>query len=290
MLTAHVDTVFAHSTSLDTTVDGDRLCGPGVGDNAAAIAVVVNVVVCALAKNDPLAAAAVVFTVGEEGMGNLRGARAALEELSPYAMIAVEGHGLENVLVDAVGSVRSRIEIVGSGGHSWVDRGVPSAVHEALRIGQALLNSSSEESPVNIGVICGGSSVNTIAESSELSVEVRSTDRDVLARFETALDALGEASPLDVTLLELARRPAGVLDRSSPLLEVVERARRDVGLPFELSAGSTDANAAFAHGVPALSIGVAHGRRMHSVDEEISISSLTRGTQQLGRIIELMLH
>jgi di/tripeptidase len=92
-----------------------------------------------------------------------------------------------------------------------------------------------------------------------------------------------------VRLLEVAHRPAGVLDRREPLLGVVERARRDFGLPIALSSGSTDANAAFERGIPALSIGVAHGKKMHSIEEEISISSLSRGRQQLERVVEVML-
>ena len=52
---------------------------------------------------------AVVFTVGEEGLGNLRGALHACGELRPEMAIALEGHGLDDVCVDAVGSVRARL-------------------------------------------------------------------------------------------------------------------------------------------------------------------------------------
>lgn len=290
MLTAHVDTVFPRETKLSTNVDGDRLHGPGVGDNAAAIAVVLNVAESIdFQRAAYLAAGAVVFTVGEEGLGNLRGALAALETLKPEAMIAVEGHGLESIAVDAIGSVRSQIRIDGPGGHSWVDRGTPSAIHEGVRIGAQLLAKSSHDSPVNLGTLSGGVSVNTIASSAEIDVELRSADSSRLDSFETILASLPSASSLAVSVVEIARRPAGELDRDHPLVNVVNRARRELDLPEAYVSASTDANAAFAFGIPALSIGVANGRSMHSVEEEISISSLEIGRRQLEKILTYIL-
>src|SRR5262249_21913837 len=108
LLTAHVDTVFPADMPLDVRIEGERLVGPGVGANAAAIATTIHVVSRMLDKHE-LAAGAVAFTVAEEGLGNLRGAHTACEEQRPDAVIALEGHGLDSVVVDAVGSVRARI-------------------------------------------------------------------------------------------------------------------------------------------------------------------------------------
>jgi len=112
LLLAHVDTVFAKETPLRFRRESGFLVGPGIGDNAAAVVVVLHVVEELLARG-PLAAGAVAFTVCEEGLGNLRGARAACEGLRPEAAIALEGHGLEKVIVEAVGSVRARVHVTG---------------------------------------------------------------------------------------------------------------------------------------------------------------------------------
>jgi tripeptide aminopeptidase len=138
LLLAHVDTVFPFETELSFEREDSRLVGPGIGDNAAAVVAVVHAV-SALLERGRLAPGAVAFTVGEEGLGDLRGAHAACETLRPAAAIAVEGHGLEHVLVDAVGSVRARVRVDGPGGHSWADRGTPSAVHALLGLGTRLL-------------------------------------------------------------------------------------------------------------------------------------------------------
>ena len=117
LVTAHVDTVFPTTTPLSVERNGDWLVGPGVGDNAAAIAVTVRVVEHLLHTRN-LRAAAVAFTVCEEGLGNLRGARQACSDLEPEAVIAVEGHGLDVIVCDAHGSVRARLTIDGPGGHA----------------------------------------------------------------------------------------------------------------------------------------------------------------------------
>src|SRR5262249_42924652 len=131
LLTAHVDTVFPHETPLEVTRADGRLRGPGIGDNATAIALAIDVLE-ELHGRVELAPGAIAFTVGEEGMGNLRGAIAACRALDPAAVIALEGHGLDGVVVDAVGCVRARVVVRGPGGHSWIDRGRPSAVHAPL--------------------------------------------------------------------------------------------------------------------------------------------------------------
>lgn len=115
LVLAHVDTVFPAGTELGARRDGDALVGPGVGDNAAAVVVAIEVT-GRLLREQALAPGAVAFTVGEEGLGNLRGAIAVCSELRPEAAIALEGHGLEHVLVDAVGSVRARVTVSGPGG------------------------------------------------------------------------------------------------------------------------------------------------------------------------------
>ena len=279
LLTAHVDTVFPEGTLLEPRRDGDRLTGPGIGDNAAAVAVAVHVV-----ERLAVPGLAVAFTVGEEGLGNLRGAIAACEELRPEAFVAVEGHGLEHVLVDGVGSVRAHVAVTGPGGHSWKDRGRASAVHALLDLGAGLARLGTDEAPVNIGLVSGGRSVNTIAERAELLVERRSLDEPPLDEFAAALE-LELASPLAVSVEIVGRRPCGRLDRDHPLLAAARAVRAELGLPDVLDAGSTDANAALARGIPALTLGVAFGGGSHTLEEWIDAASLELGARQLEGVL-----
>lgn len=288
VVAAHVDTVFPAETPLEPRREGDALVGPGVGDNAAAVAVAVSVVERLLA-DEALAPGAVVFTVGEEGLGNLRGARAACAELAPAAFVALEGHMLGSVVVDAVGSVRARVRVEGPGGHSWSDRGSPSAIHALLDLAIALRDRGTDEAPVNIGLVSGGRSVNTIADAAELVVERRAVAQGPLDELVAALDGLEVPRPLRVEVERLGDRPGGSLPRDAPLLAATLAAREAVGLPPDLAAGSTDANAALAAGIPALCVGVSHGSGMHSLEERIDAPSLELGAAQLEHVLRRLL-
>ena len=259
VIAAHVDTVFPAGTDLAVRTDGDDLVGPGIGDNAAAVAVAVNVVESLLTDGRALASAAVAFTVGEEGLGNLRGATEVCSSIRPESFIALEGHGLDEVLVEAVGSVRARIRVTGPGGHSWESRGTPSAIDGLIAAADRAKALATEAAPVNIGTIEGGRSVNTIADDASLLAERRALDQEPLDEFAQALTSFSLPDPLHAEVEIVGRRPAGRLDREAPLLRDVLAVRERLGLATTLGEGSTDANAALAAGIPALCIGVGRG-------------------------------
>jgi tripeptide aminopeptidase len=276
LVMAHLDTVFGADTELHFERDGEVLVGPGIGDNASGV----MAVVWALQEVAPVAGLVVAFTVGEEGLGNLRGARYVCEQLRPDRVIAVEGHGLDSVVINHVGSVRARIEVRGPGGHSWRDRGTPSAVHELVRLAGQLIGER-----INIGRLVGGTAVNAVASSAELIVELRSLDNDELNRFEGQLNALSVPEPLVVAHEVVGRRGAGRIDPDDPLVMGVLSARRALGLPDALGDASTDANAAAALGIPAVGIGCARGDGMHTLHERINLGALEVGVQQLRSLL-----
>ncbi len=290
VLAAHVDTVFPAGTDLTVQSQGDDLVGPGIGDNAAAVAVAVNVVESLLERDgDTLAPGAVAFTVGEEGLGNLRGATAVCSTIEPDAFIALEGHGLDEVLVDAVGSVRARVRVTGPGGHSWENRGTPSAIDGLFAAADRVKSLGTDAAPVNIGTIEGGRSVNTIADDASMLVERRALDQERLDEFADALTGFKLQPPLRTEVEIVGRRPAGRLDPSDPLLREVLAVRERLGLPTTLGEGSTDANAALAAGIPALCVGVGRGSGMHSLHERIDSRSLHEGAAFLEALLRALL-
>jgi acetylornithine deacetylase/succinyl-diaminopimelate desuccinylase-like protein len=283
MLLAHVDTVFGAEVDVSVREEGGWLHGAGIGDNAAAVAVAVDVVErLAPRLQQPLV---VVFTVGEEGLGNLRGALHASRELQPERAIALEGHGVDEVCVDAVGSLRARLTVRGPGGHSWWDRGRPSALHALVSMLTVLLAEGTPEAPLNIGRVTGGGAINAIAADAEATIEVRSLDERALDAFAAMLGDLRLPAPLALTVEPIGRRPAGRIAHDHPLVAAVRAARAEAGLPDVLSDGSTDANAALAHGIPALALGCSRGHDMHALTERIEIASLALGVAQLEGVL-----
>ncbi|MFZ1996391.1 MAG: M20/M25/M40 family metallo-hydrolase, partial [Solirubrobacteraceae bacterium] len=217
---------------------------------------------------------------GEEGLGNLRGARQVCGDLAPVRVIAVEGHGLDHVVIEHVGSVRARLTVSGPGGHSWRDRGTPSALHALIAVGDALVQEG-----VNVGRMSGGGAVNAIASEAEMFVELRSLEDTVLSAFEARLGGLAVALPLSLECEVVGRRGAGQIPASHPLVRDVLAARRSLGLGEAFGAGSTDANAAAVLGIPAVGIGCAHGEGMHTVHERIDLVSLETGVRQLEAVL-----
>jgi len=279
----HVDDVFGETAVRRVTRRDGWLCGPGIGDNAIAVATAVAVAEQAGPEPWPVA---VVFTVGEEGLGGLRGARHACRELAPEAVLALEGHGADRVFTSAVGSLRVRLAVTGPGGHSWWDRGRPSAVHELVRRLHDLLAAAGPEGPsVNVGLVEGGTGVNAIAARASATVEWRATDQVALDRQEAALAGLTVSPGLQLSAELLDRRPAGAMPLDHPLVAAVLRARRSVGLPAATGDGSTDANAALAAGIPAIALGCCEGEDMHALTERIRAGSIRAGAEQLRAVL-----
>ena len=148
---------------------------------------------------------------------------------------------------------------------------------------------STRETPVNVGLVSGGRSVNAIAAEAELTVEMRAVAEASLDAFAELLLGLAVPEPLAVAVETLGRRPAGRTPRDASLLAVVRDVRAELGLSDTLGDGSTDANAALALGIPALTLGVSYGSGMHSDEERIDAASLELGRRQLELVLRRLL-
>jgi acetylornithine deacetylase/succinyl-diaminopimelate desuccinylase-like protein len=276
VVAAHLDTVFPDGTPLAPSRRGGRLLGPGIGDNSVAVAALVAIAgTLARSRKAPSTPVILAATVGEEGLGDLRGIRGVLDRAETVCVVALEGHGIDGVVHRGIASARLVVAATGPGGHSWRDRGTPSAVHALIAAGQAVL-AAGAPAHVNIGMIAGGTSVNTIAPDARMEVDVRSTDdAEVDAAVVRIRAALASTS---TTVALVGRRPGGGIPATHPLIEQVARARRAAGLgPAILDAASTDANAAYGRGIAAVTLGLTRGGGTHRVDEWIDIAPLEQG-------------
>ena len=286
---AHVDTVFPAETPLSFRREDGRLIGPGIGDNAAAVVVALHAVSEFLGEQ-PARPGALVFTVGEEGLGNLSGAPSRLARASsPPRSWPLRGTGSS-----ACSSMRS-----GALASGFASRG-RAAIPGSTAAGRARCTGSSPsaricsrtrtpDTPVNLGTISGGQSVNTIAAEAELVAEMRSLDEAPLDAFVAAAESLrGPRAPRR----DRRRRRAAARRAARPGLAAPGRrpsVRRDLGLPDELEAGSTDANAALARGIPAVALGCSYGQGMHTTGEWIEADALKLGLRQLAGVLERVL-
>lgn len=288
LVAAHLDTVFGREVAHGVRRDGDRLIGPGVGDDSVAVA--------ALSALDRLLPAEtpqpvwILATVGEEGLGNLKGITAALAgPVRPAAVIAVEGNYLGRVNLVGVGSVRWRVTVTGPGGHAWEQAEHPSAVHEAIRILAALTSiprPAGERTSLNVGVLNGGESINARARRCTFEVDLRAEAASPLAALTAAARAvLTVEPPMELDIADLGFRPAGRLAAEHPLAGAAVEALTGVGIVPRFTAASTDANAAYARGIPAVTVGVTTGDGTHTEAEWIDVPPLASGLTALADTI-----
>ena len=297
VFSAHLDTVFPEETRVQTSRSGAILKGPGISDDCRGLAVLLGVI-RAMNESGVQTPGTISFvgTVGEEGLGDLRGVKHLFNaELKGRIdrFVSVDGAGL-GITHIGVGSLRYRVAFKGPGGHSYGAFGIANPVHA---LGRAIARIGDLQVPrqpkttFNVGRIGGGTSVNAIAAEAWMEVDLRSSDRAAL----TALDA-GFQKALDVALAEenerwsnrgrltlektiVGNRPAGRTAADAPIVQAALSVTRALGLQASLDEGSTDANIAMSLGIPAITIdagGSASGT--HSLDETFDSTDSWQGT------------
>lgn len=294
VFSAHLDTVHIN-LNLPLTKTDQRYTGPGIADNSLGLAALLGLGRWLVESEQHLPGPIwLAANVGEEGLGNLVGMKALVDyfEDSPHAYIVLEGLGLGQICHRGLGVIRYRISAETAGGHSWVNYGTPSAIHELA----VLISSMSEmtlprqpRTSMNVGVIQGGTSVNTIASQACCEVDLRSEDQTVLTRLATRVRQMAAARErggvrLNVELI--GNRPAGGLPITHPLVKLAAECIQEIGLAPTYEIGSTDANIPLSRGLPAICIGITRGNNPHTVQEYIDLAPIAAGIQQIQALAQ----
>ena len=288
-LGGHLDTVFPEGTDVTVRMRGDTLYAPGVGDDTRGLVVVLTVLRAledaGVETRDDLL---FIGTVGEEGLGDLRGMKHLFRDgADPIdAWIEVDGGGLDRLVTMGLGSVRYRVTFKGPGGHSWGAFGLANPAHAMARATREFqevadtLTRSGPRTSYNVGVVGGGTSVNSIPFEAFMEVDMRSESPESLARIEQAFLAAmerglagenalrrdGEALTLEAD--KIGDRPSGELPESTPLIQRAIVATQVFDADPELGRSSTNSNIPISLGVPAVTIGRGgEGGNGHAPDE-----------------------
>ncbi len=290
-LAAHLDTVFPKGTDVKVKRQGSRLLAPGIGDNSVAIAALLGLV-------EALSAAGVVTggdlylasNTGEEGLGDLKGMKAFMADVKDkvQAAIAVEGMKLNRIVHVAVGSRRYKVTYTARGGHSWGHFGSPSAIHI---LGRAIADISRLEVPkdpkttYNVGVIHGGTTVNTIAAEADMLVDMRSVNTQALADLEKRVLAIIERAAKEgdgqADLRLVGDRPAGSIPADHPVVQTCRAVHQALGLETFSEASSTDHNVPLGIGLPGVCLAVTEGANEHRLDEYIETGPIPTGVKNI---------
>lgn len=290
IISAHTDTVFDADTNLKITRNGERVYGPGIADNSLGVAGLLTIARTFQAMNvTPARDVWFVANVGEEGLGDLRGMRAVVERFEQRGWyVVLEGGLFGYVCHEAIGVRRFRVEVKGPGGHSWGSFGTPSATHI---LGDLISRISQLDPPTNpkttfnVGVIEGGTTVNTIASQASMLLDLRSEDPAALETIVQEVDKLTagaiQSDEIGIEIHQIGHRPAGRVDQRTPLVRMATAAFEEMGHGEpEYTMASTDANIPLSYGLPAVCIGLSRSGHTHRLDEYMEIGTIPAGMGQ----------
>jgi acetylornithine deacetylase/succinyl-diaminopimelate desuccinylase-like protein len=298
VFSAHLDTVFPEGTDVKVKRDGNVLRGPGIGDDCRGLAVLLAVVrAMNQAKIQTPGTITFVGTVGEEGLGDLRGVKYLFNEgmkgqIDRFVSIDGTGLGITHI---AVGSLRYRVTFKGPGGHSYGAFGLSNPLHA---LGRAVETISKFEVPgdpkttFNVGRVGGGTSVNAIPFDAWFEIDMRSASASALqaldAKFHRAVDdavkaedARWKKNVLTVDKALVGNRPAGQTPANTPIVQAAVSVTRALGFAATLDEGSTDSNLPMSLGIPAITIdGGGRGTGSHALDEAFDQTNSWHGSQR----------
>jgi tripeptide aminopeptidase len=289
VVSAHLDTVFPAGTDFNVRHEGTKMRAPGIADDGCGL-VALTALARALGECGIETEGSLLFvgTVGEEGEGDLRGARHLLTKGAwagrVDSFISIDGPGVERITNAALGSRRYRVRCRGTGGHSWGDFGAANPVHA---LGRAVARLSAYPAPArprttfNVGRIEGGTGVNVIPREAWMDVDLRSEAPEELGRLDAyfrraAREAADDENamrragtpPLELEVKLIGDRPGGLTRPDDPLVRLAEEATRAVQARPQLDCSSTDSNIAISRGLPAVTIGAGGtSGHTHTLDE-----------------------
>ncbi|GAB1489415.1 M20/M25/M40 family metallo-hydrolase [Opitutaceae bacterium] len=304
VVAAHLDTVFPEGTDVKVRREGPVLHAPGIADDTRGVAEMLSVI-RALNEGKVTTKGTITFvgTVGEEGLGDLRGVKAlfndTLKDQVDY-FVAIDGGSPTSIINTAVGSYRYRVTFKGPGGHSYGAFGLVNPTHA---LGRAVGKIADIQVPTdpkttfNVGRIGGGTSVNSIAFEAWMEIDMRSADvaslntvRDqIIAAINDAVkaeNARWKRGEVTVDIDFVGDRPAGSTDPESTIVKTAQATVRALGGLPTLSTGSTDSNYPIKLGVPAVTVGRGGvGREGHSLTESFDTTDAWKGPQNVILLI-----
>jgi acetylornithine deacetylase/succinyl-diaminopimelate desuccinylase-like protein len=297
VFSAHLDTVFPEGTDVRVRREGTILRGPGIADDCRGLAVLLAVI-RGLNEAGVQTPGTITFvgTVGEEGLGDLRGVKHVFDdelEGKVDAFVSVDGAGT-GITHTAVGSRRYRVTFKGPGGHSYGDFGRANPVHALGRAAARIADLQVPRNPkttFNVGRIGGGTSVNSIPFEAWMELDLRSADQAALTALDaSALEIIdgavveenarwGRRREVYVEKKLVGDRPAGQVPATAAIVVAAVAASRAVEMPFSLDTGSTDSNYPISLGIPAITLdGGGSSENTHSLEEHFDSTGSWKGT------------
>ena len=297
LFAAHTDVVFPDTDPLPFHEDEERIYCPGCGDDSGPVAQLMTVLKRLHDQNrKPNCHIIIALNSGEEGLGNLKGTRALMDRFGDKltAFYTFDGH--ETGVIDtSVGSHRYRVTVKTKGGHSYGNFGNENAARvlaEGIQQIYAIpLPPYEGKTTYNVGMISGGTSINSIVQEASMLCEYRSENADSLAymkeQFERIFLQMRQYADVEVELV--GERPCmkDVDPEAQARLtqKCIAVQSRIINQEVRTGSGSTDCNIPHSLGIPAVCAGSYAGGGTHTREEWIDKQSVVRGLEIVWQLV-----
>ncbi|MBP9088680.1 MAG: M20/M25/M40 family metallo-hydrolase [Kofleriaceae bacterium] len=286
ILIGHHDTVFPPGTFEHFRCDADHVYGPGVLDMKGGLAVV-RTALAVLSDCQLLAGRGIaIVSVSDEETGSVDGQR-LLNDLAPGAAAALvfeAGRVADAIVVARKGTGKLRVSVVGRAAHAGNDLRVGiNAIWALSRFVDRISNLSVDDGrvTVNVGLIQGGTSANTVPAAARCEIDVRMVHRAdgeaLLAAMQTIADEIATATGAAFHFEGgIKRLPLETTSASRALAQRYGVHAQRYGLGQSLAGimgGGSDANTTAALGVPSIDGLGPRGKGFHTHQEFAEIAT-----------------
>ncbi len=297
VIAAHTDTVFPDREPMTLSEDEEKIYCPGVYDDTAEVAILLHTAVY-FAKYGAKDKGGLLFVCNscEEGLGNLKGTRAIMSAFDGRIKQFISYDCTGGIVNRAVGSRRFEVEIKTEGGHSFGNFGNTNAI---AIMSDMITKIYSIEVPkiedtkttYNVGIVSGGTSVNTIAQNAKMLCEYRSDSADCLEIMKGKfVEIFSSGYDAEISVKIVGERPCGRnIDavEQEKLDKICEDAISQIcGYIPERKSGSTDCNIPLSMGIPSVCVGVTRGGGAHTREEWLEKNSLLCGLELSLQIVD----
>jgi acetylornithine deacetylase/succinyl-diaminopimelate desuccinylase-like protein len=303
LVAAHLDTVFPEGTNTKVQERNGILYAPGIADDTRGLAEILSIV-RAFNETGIKTIGDIIFcgNVGEEGLGDLRGVKTLFRGHKDIdGFITIDGTEPGGITYLGTGSRRYEVTYKGPGGHSFSAFGRPSAIHalgRAIAKIAELKTSQDPKTTFTVGVISGGTSVNSIAADAKMEMDMRSNQEKELRELEVKFmeivkgaaaeeNARWGSNRITVDIKMVGDRPGGSQAKDAVIVQAGWASATVLGQkPSLRGASSTDANIPISMGIPAVAIsrgGMSENN--HSPNESFDPTDAYLGPQRIFLMI-----
>lgn len=298
MAVAHMDTVFAEGTAeaRPFTIRGGRAYGPGVIDMKASHVLLLYALKALHEKNKAGLENIVVILTSDEEIGS-HTSRKLIEdhtENKEFALIMEPARQNGALVTARRGAGEYALHVTGKAAHSGIAPQAGSSAIEELAqkiIKLHKLTDYAKGISINVGLIEGGNTVNTVAPTAVAHIDVRISEIEQAEWLEKKIEEICAVPDVEGTTIELIggieRPPMVKNEQTIQLLEVIQAVGSELGIEIEdmSTGGGSDASFTSAKGVATIDGLGPIGGNAHSEEEYLEVASLIERTELLANVI-----